>query len=116
MPPSLAEYLSLAFGILLVLGLTTCIAFLWALCYFMVVFFHHFSPLTREVSPAPEAAVVVPIAEAKQKKEMPGKSCGHCGVRIKGDPARALMVDGNSYHVYVCPVCKKETLLSVKLV
>jgi hypothetical protein len=114
MPPSLAEYLALAFGVLMILGLTTCVAFLWAFCYFLILLFMRLPTFTKEVSPA-ETPAITPIPDAK-KRELPGRSCGHCGVRIKGEPVRGIMLDGNSYHVFACPTCKKETILPVKLV
>jgi hypothetical protein len=41
----------------------------------------------------------------------PGRSCGHCGTRIKGDPIRGIAFDDKNYIVLCCPDCKKETLL-----
>lgn len=41
----------------------------------------------------------------------PGRSCGHCGVRTKGDPVRGIAFDEKSYLVYACSECRKETLL-----
>lgn len=82
----------------------------------MVVFFSRLPLPSKDVSRVAEAPANVPVPDAKQKKETPGKSCGHCGTRIKGEPIRGVMVDGTSYHVYACPTCKKETLLAVKLV
>jgi len=80
----------------------------------MVVLFSRLPAFTKESSHVEVPAVTPP--DVKQKKELPGKSCGHCGARTKAEPIRGIMVDGVSYHVYACSSCKKETLLPVKLV
>ena len=53
------------------------------------------------------------IAARKEQVEAakPGRSCGHCGVRIKGDPVRGVSLDTQSFLVFACPKCKKETLI-----
>jgi hypothetical protein len=40
-----------------------------------------------------------------------GTFCGHCGKRLKSDPALAVAVAHQSYFVYKCPACNGETLL-----
>lgn len=64
------------------------------------------------VAPLPtSAAALVAAKKAEVAERKPGRSCGHCGVRLKGDPIREVAFDENSYLVYACPTCKKETLL-----
>lgn len=47
----------------------------------------------------------------KEKVIKPGKSCGHCGVRIKNDPVRGVAIEDQNYLIYECPECKKQTAL-----
>jgi hypothetical protein len=63
--------------------------------------------------PAPIASGAAALVAAKKAEAAlkPGRSCGHCGVRIKGDPVRGIALDEKSFLVYACPECKKETLL-----
>lgn len=49
--------------------------------------------------------------EKPEKPPKPGRSCGHCGTRIKTDPVKGLVIEEQSYLVYACPDCKKQTLL-----
>lgn len=66
-------------------------------------------PVEFKMTPLPD-----PKAAVKERKEAPGRSCGHCGTRIKTDPTRGLVVGEIAYNVYVCPACKKETVLPSK--
>jgi len=61
--------------------------------------------------PAASGAAAVVAAKKAEAALKPGRSCGHCGVRIKGDPVRGIALDEKSFLVYACPDCKKETLL-----
>lgn len=61
--------------------------------------------------PAPMSAAAIVMAKKAEAALKPGRSCGHCGVRIKGDPVRGIALDEKSFLVYACPECKKETLL-----
>ena len=65
------------------------------------------------VMPAPVASSAAALVAAKKAEAAlkPGRSCGHCGVRIKGDPVRGIALDEKSFLVYACRDCKKETLL-----
>ena len=68
--------------------------------------------LSKTTPPAPQAVPNPPAQEHKSTpKELPGKSCGHCGTRIKSEPVRGMSIEQASYVVFKCPVCKKETLL-----
>ena len=60
--------------------------------------------------PRPSASTLVETLKA-QAQLKPGRSCGHCGTRIKTEPVRGIALNENSYLVYACPDCKKETLL-----
>lgn len=72
-----------------------------------------FSPPTSTalVVTRPSGAAVMVAAKKAEAALKPGRSCGHCGVRIKGDPVRGIALDEKSFLVYACPECKKETLL-----
>jgi len=63
--------------------------------------------------PAAAASGAAALVAAKKAEAVlkPGRSCGHCGVRIKGDPVRGIALNETSFLVYACPACKKETLL-----
>jgi hypothetical protein len=47
----------------------------------------------------------------KEKFTKPGRSCGHCGVRIKNDPVKGVVIEEQNYLIYDCPECKKQTAL-----
>jgi hypothetical protein len=72
-----------------------------------------FSPATNAavVSTKVSGAALLVEAQKTRAQLKPGRSCGHCGVRLKGDPVRGIALDEKSYLVYACPDCKKETLL-----
>jgi len=123
------QYLEPLLGALAALALVELIVFVGLLVVLVAVFVKrylptdspvlHYSPTvtTGTSNPVEFKATLVPDAKAlvKDRKELPGRSCGHCGARIKTDPVRAVVVGDISYHVYACPVCKKETMLGSKL-
>lgn len=65
----------------------------------------------QPAAPVTSSAAAVVAAKKAEAALKPGRSCGHCGVRIKGDPVRGIALEQQGYLVYVCPDCKKETLL-----
>lgn len=83
----------------------TCLVFLCRLLYLAV---NTPRPVSHYAPSGAAAVVTLKKAEAMLK---PGRSCGHCGVRIKGDPIRGIALDEQNFLVYGCPQCKKETLL-----
>lgn len=105
------------------LSLASLAVSLFALAILVLIFvllqraFKCFSPAQSQPAPAeappPNRASAAMLVEAQKTKAQlkPGRSCGHCGTRIKSDPVRAVSVDTQSYLVFACPECKKETLL-----
>jgi hypothetical protein len=49
--------------------------------------------------------------EKTEKVPKPGRACGHCGVKIKNDPVKEIVLEEQSYLVFECSVCKKQTAL-----
>jgi hypothetical protein len=68
------------------------------------------TPVEFKMTPVPDTRTA-----GAARKEPLGRSCGHCGTRIKADPVRGVVVGEISYHVYACPTCKRETLLPSKI-
>jgi len=69
------------------------------------------TPKPSQSLPVISGAAALVSAKKAEAALKPGRSCGHCGVRIKGDPIRGIALDDKSFLVYACPECKKETLL-----
>ncbi len=103
------------FFIACVCGLTSCTVYvLWVLCQAIRSLPENKSMdrvgiVRASAAPAIISPAALPIE--KPTKEKPGRSCGHCGARIKSDPVKAMIVEEESYLVFACPVCKKRTLI-----
>jgi hypothetical protein len=103
--------------IIAVIALVGAVALLWAVFYLIVSLIKRqpLIPLVVEkVSPSAEEPKKCAPAPVAKSKEAPGISCGHCGMRNKSDPVAGIVIDKDSYNVYVCPVCRQKTLLPIK--
>jgi|SRR5882724_5459076 len=102
-------------AIIVAIGLVACLAFICVMLYFVVTFLRQQTSTSKGVTPVidvpKDMPKVVPEKTAVKYQEAPGTSCGHCGARIKGNPVSGILVDKDSYTVYVCPICRKKTLL-----
>ena len=122
------QYLEPLLTALAALALVELIAFVGLLIIVIVLFIKRYLPPdapmvyctpTVTTGTTPVDFKMTPLPDIKAavaaRKEPLGRSCGHCGTRIKTDPVRGVVVGENSYHVYACPACKRETLLPAKL-
>jgi hypothetical protein len=56
--------------------------------------------------------LLVAVTLVFRPKIVTGRFCGHCGGPLPKDPAQAIALASETYHVYNCPKCKGETILS----
>jgi len=121
------QYLEPILAALAALALVELIAFVGLLIVLIALLVKRYLPanspsvyctptVTGTTAPVELKAALPPDTKTplKDRKELPGRSCGHCGTRIKTDPIRGVVVGEISYHVYNCPVCKRETLLPAR--
>jgi len=112
------QILEEACEIIAVVALVGAVALLWAVFYLLICMIKGKtlipSGVEKVYTNAGDAQKSTPAPVAKSK-EAPGRSCGHCGMRNKSDPVSGIVIDKDSYNVYVCPVCRQKTLLPVKL-
>lgn len=53
----------------------------------------------------------VTVKQVVVEPEPPGKSCAHCGTRIKSDPIRQTVNEKETYTIHACPKCSKLSAL-----